>query len=273
MKLLDEATDQLARAGVDSARTDAALLLAHVLDLDRSRLLTLDTVDAVATARFAELIARRATREPLQYITGEAPFRFALLAVGPGVFIPRPETELLVDAVLPSLRAVREPLVVDLCSGSGALAVSIAHEVPAAHVIAVERSEAALPWLRRNTAGTQIEIVAADVMQFPADAELWGQVDAIVSNPPYVPSAVAVSPEVTHDPADAVFAGADGLAVIPAVIDLAARLLRLGGVLALEHDESHSAAVIARFDPAQWTDATTHRDLTGRDRYATAVRR
>jgi release factor glutamine methyltransferase len=185
------------------------------------------------------------------------------------VFIPRPETELLVDAVLPALTPAAT--VVDLCAGSGALALSIAHEVPGARVYAVECSPAALPWLLRNAAATSVTVVAGDVSDPSLLGELAGQVDAVVSNPPYVPAGTPVEPEVRADPADAVFAGADGLAVIPAVIARAAALLRPGGVFAIEHDETHAEAVPALLADG-WRDVADHRDLAGRPRYTTAVR-
>jgi release factor glutamine methyltransferase len=273
-QLLIEAAARLAAAGVGSPRVDAELLLAHVLGIDRSALLTREVVDESYRARYADLVARRADREPLQYLTGEAPFRFSTIAVGPGVFIPRPETELLVDAVLTDLCVRPMPVVVDLCSGSGALAVAIAHEVPDARVIAVEQSESALTWLRRNAAGTAVEVIAADITDPGWLTELDGRVDAVVSNPPYVPSSTAVSEEVRHDPAEAVFAGTDGLALIPDVIAVAARLLAPGGVLAMEHDETQADAVLELLErQGQWTDRADHHDLTGRPRYATAVRR
>jgi release factor glutamine methyltransferase len=270
--LVAEATQLLAAAGVESARVDATLLLEHVLGASRAALVTVRSVEADDGVRFRELVARRAGREPLQYLTGEAPFRFTMVAVGPGVFIPRPETELLIDAVLPALRAISAPVAVDLCAGSGALAVALADEVPTARVIAIERSPAALAWLERNAAGRGIDVVAGDIRTPDLCRDLEGLVDVIVSNPPYVPTTTAVSPEVGHDPAEAVFAGVDGLAVLPAVIASARRLLRRGGVVAIEHDETQAAAVLALFDDAGWTAATDHHDLTGRDRYVTAVR-
>jgi release factor glutamine methyltransferase len=272
-KFVDEATATLAAAGISSPRVDAELLLGHVLGVERSTLRSAD-VDDAARVRFDELVRRRAAREPLQHLTGEAPFRYALLLVGPGVFIPRPETELLVDAVLPALRPIPAPIVVDLCSGSGALAVAVAQEVPTARVVAVERSAAALPWLRRNSAGFAIEVVAGDVADPALLADRAGSVDAVLSNPPYVPAATTVGPEVRADPAEAVFAGPDGLALIPSVIALAARLLRAGGRFALEHDETQAEAVLALLaESGHWAERADHRDLTGRPRYATAVRR
>ncbi|HEY3091000.1 MAG TPA: peptide chain release factor N(5)-glutamine methyltransferase [Jatrophihabitantaceae bacterium] len=263
---LDDATRRLAAAGVTSPRIDAELLLAYCLGVERSQL---STVAGPAPSEFTHVVQRRAAREPLQYIVGRAAFRYVDVAVGPGVFIPRPETELLVDAVLPALAP--GPTVVDLCAGSGALAVAIAHEVPGARVYAVEPSRAALPWLRRNAAATGLTVVDGDVTDPSLLDELSGLVDAVVSNPPYVPAGTLVEPEVRADPADAVFAGVDGLAVIPAVIARAAQLLRPGGVLALEHDETHAHAVPALLGDG-WRDVADHRDLTGRPRYATAMR-
>lgn len=263
---LVDATRRLAEAGVASPRVDAELLLAHCLGVERTRL---STVDAPVPPQFAQAVERRAGREPLQHIVGHTAFRYVEVAVGPGVFVPRPETELLVDAVLPALTP--GSTVVDLCSGSGVLAVAIAHEVAGAQVYAVESAPAALPWLRRNAVGSTITVIDGDVTDPSLLAELSGRVDAVVSNPPYVPAGTLVEPEVTADPAEAVFAGPDGLAVIPAVIARAAALLRAGGVVAIEHDESHAEAVPALLRDG-WRDVADHRDLAGRPRYATAVR-
>ncbi|HLY33132.1 MAG TPA: peptide chain release factor N(5)-glutamine methyltransferase, partial [Jatrophihabitantaceae bacterium] len=230
-------------------------------------------VDASHESAYAELMSRRVAREPLQYILGRAPFRHLLLEVGPGVFIPRPETELLVDAVLPQLRAIDAPRVVDLCSGSGALALSIANEVPAAFVLAVEADDAALPWLRRNADGTHVHVGRGDVADADLLADLRGSVDVVVSNPPYVPAAAIVDAEVRADPAVAVFGGADGLAVIPHVIRRAAELLRPGGQFAMEHESSQGRVVpeLLRMD-GRWTAIADHKDLAGRPRYVTATR-
>jgi release factor glutamine methyltransferase len=280
--VLADATAQLASAGVASPRVDAELLLAHALWVPRSRLLLVDEVPPEAATRFATALARRLAREPLQHITGTAPFRRLEIQVGPGAFVPRPETELLVDAVLPVLRAARAPVAVDLCSGTGALAVALADEAPRTHVVAVERPGAAEPWLQRNTAGTRVEVVIADVTVEATDAAgvghllagLQGSVDAVVSNPPYVPSCAQVDPEVRADPAVAVFAGADGLDLMPHVIARAAELLRPGGVLAVEHDDSQRASVPALVAAdGRFTDVGDHDDLAGRPRYSTAVRR
>ena len=266
------ATARLRDAGVDSARVDAELLLAHCLGVERSRLSTVDGVDEAVLRDFLAMVDRRAAREPLQHICGSTPFRYLDVAVGPGVFVPRPETELLVDAVLPALAAVTAPVVVDLCAGSGALALSIAREVAGATVYAVEVQDAALAWLRRN-AGTEIEVVAGDVADPALLDHLHGQVDAVLSNPPYVPLGTDVEPEVRADPAEAVFGGPDGMSLIPDVIARAAALLRPGGVLAVEHDATHGESVPALLrDAGTWRDIADHRDLAGRARYATAVR-
>jgi release factor glutamine methyltransferase len=272
--LLSTATALLRAAGIDSARVDAELLLADSLGVERSRLLTVDAVPAAAEATFAKALARRVLREPLQHIVGHAPFRHLDLAVGPGVFVPRPETELLVDAVLPTLRAISEPTVVDLCAGSGALALAVVDEVPGARGYAVENSPAALDWLRRNTAGTTVQVVAADVRDPDLLVELRATVDAVVCNPPYVPSAQRVEPEVRADPGDAVFAGSDGLSLMAAVAARAAQLLRPGGVAAIEHDDTHGESVprlLAQL--GCWRDISAHRDLAGLPRYVTAIRR
>ena len=271
--LLTAAAARLRAAGVASSRVDAELLLAHCLGVDRSRLPLVDAVPAAAETRFAAALARRVRREPLQHILGRAPFRHVELAVGPGVFIPRPETELLVDAVLPTLRAADAPVAVDLCAGSGALALAVADEVPGSRGYAVERSAAALHWLRRNTAGTGVEVVAADVRDPALLTGLRSTADAVLCNPPYVPAAVPVEPEVRADPAEAVFAGADGLELMPAVLARAAELLRPGGVVAIEHDDTHGESLPHLLAVhGAWRDIIAHRDLAGLARYVTAMR-
>ncbi|MGN6609882.1 MAG: peptide chain release factor N(5)-glutamine methyltransferase [Jatrophihabitans sp.] len=271
--LLREAAARLAAAGVGSPRVDAELLLAHVLGTPRGRLLLAGPVHPSVVVTFDRLVRRRAAREPLQHILGRAPFRHLELAVGPGVFVPRPETELLVDAVLPALRTAAAPLVVDLCAGSGALALAVADEVPGARVLAVERPGPAVPWLERNAAGSRVEVVVADVADPALLADLVGRADVVVSNPPYVPRDTAVDPEVRRDPEVAVFGGADGLALVPAVAGAAARLLRPGGTFAMEHDDTHAETVPALLaGSGQWVDVADHRDLADRPRYVTAVR-
>ncbi len=280
--LLAAATARLSAADVPSPRVDAELLLAFALGVPRGRLILLPAPSAAQAAAFSSLVERRVAREPLQYLLGTAAFRHLELAVGPGVFIPRPETELLVDAVLPVLRALDRPMVVDLCAGSGALGLALAQESPAARIIAVERSPAALIWLRTNAAlhsrDGRFSVVAGDVsdpavVDDPAFAGAVGWVDVVVSNPPYVPSLAAVDPEVAHDPAEAVFAGEDGLQLMPAVFSLAGRLLRPGGLVAVEHSESHGPALVDLVaSSGEWGSISDHVDLAGRSRFVSAVR-
>ncbi|TDC83741.1 peptide chain release factor N(5)-glutamine methyltransferase [Micromonospora sp. KC606] len=271
----------LAAAGLESARAEAELLAAYVLDVPRGRLALADGFDACQRERFAALVARRVDREPLQHLTGRAGFRHLELSVGPGVFVPRPETELLAGWGVDRARRRPAPLVVDLCSGSGAIALAVAQEVPGARVVAVERSPAALAWLRRNAAARvaagdrPVEVVAADVTDPRLLAGLVGQVDVLLCNPPYVPRGVAVPPEVAgHDPDEAIFGGADGLDVIRPVLARAAALLRPGGALGVEHDDTHGAAVPALLAAdGRYAEVAEHRDLAGRARFATASRR
>lgn len=262
----------LAAAGVASPRADASLLLAHVLGVPRGRLLVADELTGAQADRLAELVAARVRRVPVQHLTGTAGFRRLDLAVGSGVFIPRPETEGLVGWALTA--AGPAPTVVDLCSGSGAIALAVADELPGAVVYAVERSPAALTWLRRNASGTRVEVVEGDATSPAVLPDLDGQVDLVLCNPPYVPDAVSVPPEVAgYDPAEAVFGGEDGLDVIRGIVARAGDLLRPGGALAIEHDDTHGLAVpdLLRGD-GRYEDVTDHPDLAGRPRFATARR-
>lgn len=264
----------LAAAGAASPRTDAELLAAHVLGVPRGRLALAADLAPAQLARYEELVAARARRVPLQHLTGTAAFAQLELAVGSGVFVPRPETELLAQWA----QAVPADVVVDLCSGSGALALAIAHARPHARVYAVETAPAALAWLRHNAADRAaagdrpVEVVAGDATDPAVLADLDGRTDLVVCNPPYVPAGTAVPPEVAdHDPPEAVFAGPDGLAVIRPVLARAAALLRPGGRLGLEHDETQ-AETVPRLLPPWFTDVSSHPDLAGRPRYITARR-
>ncbi len=261
------AAQTLRAAGVASARHDAEALARFVLGCDRA-LGSSPPWDAPARRRFEALVERRARREPLQHLTGRAPFRHLEIAVGPGVFVPRPETEGLVDLVLD--RAGPGSVVVDLCAGSGAVALAVATERPGTEVHAVECEAVALRWLRRNV-GDLVIVHPADVRD--ALPELDGSVDVVVSNPPYLPDGLVLEPEVgAHDPAASLWGGPDGLTTIRWVVAAAARLLRPGGLLALEHDESHQAAVRECLQGKGFGGVVGHRDLTGRDRYVTGVR-
>jgi release factor glutamine methyltransferase len=273
-QVIDEIAHVLSAADVPSPGADACELIAFVLKIPKKRLATVTWITVDQEAKIRKMADRRARRVPLQHLTGMAPFRYVELAVGPGVFVPRPETEVLVGWGLEAIAGLPAPLVVDLCSGSGAIALSVAHERPGAVVVAVEQSAEALPWLRRNAASTSTRIVEGDAVSAATLPDLDGQVDAVLSNPPYVPSASPVSPEVAdHDPAVAVFAGADGLDVIRGLVTRAAALLKPGGVVAIEHDDSHGEAVPALLRASgAFTEVADHDDLTGRPRFATARR-
>jgi release factor glutamine methyltransferase len=278
--LLDEiarATARLAEAGAASPRADAEELAAAVHGVSRGELHTLP--DSAFDARFWEGVARREAGEPLQHITGRAFFRYLELAVGPGVFVPRPETEVVAGWAIDTLREmdVADPVVVDLGTGSGAIALSIAQEVPQARVHAVERETEAHRWAARNIGNLdergQVTLHQADF----ADAlpELDGLVDLVVSNPPYIPMTEweYVPRDVRdHDPAAALWGGGeDGLDAVRAVERTARRLLRPGGFVAVEHSDLQGASVYWIFSEERgWRDQRNRRDLTDRDRFVTA---
>ncbi|GAC1332332.1 MAG: peptide chain release factor N(5)-glutamine methyltransferase [Mycobacteriales bacterium] len=275
------ATDRLAAAGVDSPRHDAEALAAHVLGVGRGELTLVTHLGPLAPA-YADLVDRRAAREPLQHLVGTVGFRHLELVVGPGVFVPRPETESVVQWALDAARAERwpAPLVVDLCTGSGTMALSIAQELPGARVHGVERDPVALEWTARNA---ELRVAAGDPpvtlhLGDVADAlpELDGTVDLVVSNPPYVAvgERAQVDPEVRdHDPEIALWAGDDGLDVIRLVEATARRLLHPGGLLVVEHSDRQGVAVPALLhERGGWTEIADHRDYADRDRYATARR-
>jgi release factor glutamine methyltransferase len=296
-----EAERILAKAGVASPRADAEMLAAHVLGTERTRLPLIPLVDPPVVEQLRRLVEQRAARVPLQHLTGWSAMGAITVSVGPGVFVPRPETELLLGWGLAFLEGTSEaPVVVDLCTGSGALALAVANARPDAVVHAVDIDPSALAWARRNAnlrvgAGdTPIALHCADVTRADVTrtdvtrtdvtgghvtypdifAELDGTAHLVLCNPPYVPSGAEVPPEVAdHDPRDAVFAGPDGLAVIRPVVSTAARLLRPGGALAIEHDDTHGEAVPALLRARTvLTDVEDHEDLTGRPRFATARR-
>ncbi len=267
-----DAAAALAAAGIDSARADAELLAAHVAGVDRGLLRFTEPAPDFLD-RYRTLVGQRALRIPLQHLVGSAAFGPLTLAVGPGVFIPRPETE----ALLQWAHAVPVPvdgLIVDLCTGSGALALALATYRPDVRVIAVEQSGDALRYARANVAGSQVQLIQADVTAPDVLGELAGSVDLVVSNPPYIPEGADLEPEVAdHDPHAALFGGPDGMAVIAPIVDLVARLLRPGGQVGVEHDDTTSAATVDLFGAAGvFTDITARRDLAGRHRFVTAVR-
>ncbi|MUL49704.1 peptide chain release factor N(5)-glutamine methyltransferase [Mycobacterium sp. CBMA293] len=269
---LDEASATLAAAGIDSARVDAEYLAAHVAGVERARLPFVDP-DPTFFSRFRDLIGRRAQRIPLQHIIGTAAFGPVEVQVGPGVFIPRPETEALLEWAM-KLPLPASPVIVDLCTGTGALALALAHIVPRARVVAVEKSPEALVYARRNCDGTGIELLQADVTAAGLLADRDGTVDLLVSNPPYIPDGAELDPEVAdHDPASALFGGPDGMAVIVPIIALAARLLRPGGQLGIEHDDTTADQVVAALvRDGSFGDIAARQDLTGRPRFVTATR-
>ncbi|MFS2241039.1 MULTISPECIES: peptide chain release factor N(5)-glutamine methyltransferase [unclassified Microbacterium] len=270
---------RLADAGVPDPLVDAELLIGHVLGLGRGELQAAvvrgERIAEPDAERLALLVDRRAAREPLQHLTGRAAFRHLELAVGPGVFVPRPETETVVqfaiDALLESASA--QPIAVDLGTGSGAIALAMATEVPHARVHAVERSADAHAWAERNVSGVgNLTLVLGDLAT--AFDELRGAVDVVISNPPYVPDdAIPRDPEVRlHDPAQALYGGADGLDVVRVISSRARQLLHPGGLLVLEHGELQGAAIRDILTVDGWRAAATHQDLTRRDRATTALR-
>ncbi|MBV9487149.1 MAG: peptide chain release factor N(5)-glutamine methyltransferase [Frankiaceae bacterium] len=253
-----EAIARLEQAGVPNAAYDARALLRHATETG---------------ADVEELLAAREARTPLQHLIGTTGFRYLELAVGPGVFVPRPESELLVDTVLAALDGVSAPVVVDLCAGSGAIGLSVAHEHPSATVHLVERADDAFAWLTRNAAGHErVHLHHADLADAPPGLE--GRLDVVVSNPPYVAlhERELVDPEVRdHDPGVALWAGADGLDVIRQVADRARELLRPGGLVVVEHSDRHGEVAPAVLREAGFLDVADHEDLTQRPRFAVGV--
>ncbi|MCY7373499.1 MAG: peptide chain release factor N(5)-glutamine methyltransferase [Spirochaetaceae bacterium] len=266
---LARATERLTVAGVPSPRVDAEELAAHSLGVSRRDLWGHDDPGD----EFDSYVGRRAAREPLQHITGQAHFRHLTLAVGPGVFVPRPETEVVVEAALVAARSAPSPRVVDLGTGSGAIALAVATELPRATVHAVEADPAAHAWAVRNCAGSSVDLRLGDMAA--AFDDLDGTVDVVVSNPPYIPVGASVrDPEVAQfDPSMALWSGSDGLDAVRTVEQVAARLLRPGGTVVVEHADLQGVSAPAVFlSSGRWIDVVDHRDLAGRDRYLTATR-
>lgn len=282
--LLRAATATLAAAGVPNPDVDAELLAAHVFGVSRGALAAAairgDAVPAdaegTAASDFDALIARRAAREPLQHLIGTAPFRHLELRVGPGVFVPRPETEMVAQLAIDALRAVPdpEPIAVDLGTGSGAIALAMATEVPHAQVHAAENAVDAFIWAKENFAAHAPHARLAFVDLADAFDELNGTVSVLVSNPPYVPDdAIPRDPEVRlWDPPSALYGGPDGLDVVRVLSRVGQRLLRPGGMLVIEHGEWQGAPIRELLSVEGWRAAATHPDLTTRDRATTAIR-
>ena len=276
--LLKKSKEQIQSAGYSAV--DAEHLLAYLLGLTRMQLhnpvaieraLSDLTDEEALETSLADLVSRRCNHEPLQYLTGTAGFRKLDLAVGPGVLVPRPETEGLVEEVLKHIFNLAGPVsVIDLGAGCGAIAISIATEAANTNVIAVEKSPAAIEWLKKNVAfyDEKIRIVEGDVTEVLADVKC----DVIVANPPYVPDGQPLPKDVANfEPAVALFGGSDGLEIPQQFITAAARLLKSAGLLAIEHSEIQGSA-IAKLLENEFTGITLHNDLAGRPRWTSAIR-
>ena len=276
--LISDGKAQIEAAGYSTV--DAEILLAHLLGLTRmelhnpialERALAEVSDESAIVDGYAELVKRRCNHEPVQYLTGTAGFRNLDLAVGPGVLVPRPETEGLVEEVLKHIANLPGPVsVIDLGAGSGAMAISIATEAPNTHVIAVEKSADAIEWLKQNVAfyDESIRIVQGDVAEVLDGVKC----DVVVANPPYVPDSQPLPKDVANfEPAIALFGGPDGLELPQRFIIAAARLLKTGGLLAIEHTEIQGAA-IAKLLNTDFNQIALHQDLTGRPRWTSAIR-
>lgn len=283
---VSKAVNSLTEAKVSSPQVDAEILLAYALGIERSQLVIVTEISDEQLFYYENLVARRANRVPLQHLTGIAYFRHLELSVGPGVFVPRPETELLVEAAISHLKTIGSPrIAVDLCAGSGAIALSLALEVPETTVHAVELSDDAFNWLTHNVVdhAAKLEAVESHVIVHHGSAgdrsllsELFGQVDALVSNPPYIPSEmIPRDPEARdHDPAMALFSGADGLDVAREVVVVAADLLKPNGFIGMEHADVQGESMPALFDamPGTWSEVKDNLDYNNLPRFTTAVR-
>lgn len=280
-EVVSELAERFGRAGIASAVADAELIVGFVTGWTRGEVAAKAFVGTELApeqlARVSEIATRREAREPLQHITGLAPFRHLVLEVGRGVLVPRPETELVAQLAIDALMQVPSPspCAVDLGTGSGALALSLATEVPHARVVAVEQFDEAVAWAEKNFARLgdgRVDLVHADATH--ALRELDGTVDVVVTNPPYIPDAEKpVDPEVSgYDPESALFGGPDGLRDIRAFMATASRLLRPGGVLVLEHGDAQGALVRDIAAEAGFRGITTHTDLLHRERALTAIR-
>ncbi len=274
---LQTAAETFEKAGIESATADAEILLSHLLNISRGELQAKSFTDAEFSEveSFEELVAKRAQRIPLQHLTGQAHFRRLTLKVGPGVFVPRPETEVVTQLAVDALRVSgnANPIAVDLATGSGAIALSLAVEVPNAKVFAVELSSDAIKYTRVNFADLAPDAVLVQGDLLDAFPELNGTVDVLVSNPPYIPDEmIPIYPEVhLHDPSLALYGGADGLDVVRSVDSAAKRLLRSGGTLIIEHADMQGEAVRELLLASGWRQVRTHKDLVGRDRATTAL--
>ncbi|MEY4322304.1 MAG: methyltransferase [Actinomycetota bacterium] len=280
----------LAAAGIETPENDAELLLCHILGKKRSELTLVDHITEDQRRAFERAIATRTKRIPLQHITGRAPFRHIEVSCGPGVLTPRPETELLVDAAIKHTANIENPIIIDLCAGSAAMTISIAMEIKNAEVVGLELVPKAFEWGRKNVeehlesirrAGSKLAWVKGDVRgcERRTLSHYKGNTDVIVSNPPYIPNwAIPRDPEVaTHEPLEALYGGDDGLYFVHAVLQAAKPLLKLGGMVIIEHGDlqgEDSEASVPRTvrEAGGFTDVKDHLDLAGRPRFTTAIR-
>lgn len=279
--VLRRAAARLADAGISDPAVDAELLAAFVLATGRGGVQAAairgDRLDPRDAQRLDQLVARRVTREPLQHITGTAPFRHLELKVGPGVFVPRPETEMVAQLAIDALRAAASasPIAVDLGTGSGAIALAMATEVPHARVFAAENSVDAFVWTKENFAHVGADNATLAFIDLAhAFPELDGTVSVVASNPPYVPdAAVPRDPEVRFfDPPAALYGGEDGLDVVRVLSGVGLRLAHPGGTIVIEHGEWQGEAIRGILAADGWRAPATHPDLTMRDRATTALR-
>jgi release factor glutamine methyltransferase len=281
-EFIEDATSRFEKAGVETPRVDAELLVGFVLGLSRGELQSAliagtASVSAEQLETLNAFVARRESREPLQHLTGEAHFRNITLQVGKGVFVPRPETEWVTSLAVDATKAcaAAEPIVFDLCAGSGAIGLAIASEVPNAKVIGIEKSADAFGYTKRNYEAIAPDnglALLGDLSEAPAEYD--GITDVVISNPPYIPSQmIPVYPEVAlHDPGLALYGGEDGLDVVRVVSQTAQRLLRDGGFLVIEHADMQGEAMRNLLLNDGWKQVRTHQDFNGRDRAATATK-
>jgi release factor glutamine methyltransferase len=289
---LIHATQRLQASGIDSARTDAELLLCHVLGCKRSRLMLVDELSFDQRMEYERLLGKRQSRVPLQHLTGITPFRYLELEIGPGALVPRPETEVVVEAALRYMRehVTTRPLLLDLCSGAAPIAVALATELDHVDVVGIEKHEEAQYWGRCNfvkyaeaiaARDNTLTLVDADATDPDAFAAFENRAALVVSNPPYIPDGmVPRDPEVgKHDPHVALFGGSDGFDVIRGLLDTAAIALQDNGYLIMEHADAQGEEAGDSGLPAllrahgAFDNVADHHDLTGRPRYSTATRR
>lgn len=277
--LLTRATEKLSQAGVNNPRGDAEKIAAHVWGMTRAEMFLANHLPAHLEPKYWELVRRRVGREPLQHLLGYTGFRFLTLAVKPGVFVPRPETELVAEVVIKhAQQQPHPPIVVDLCTGSGAIAVAVANEVPAARVLAVDISPEAIELTRDNAEGNDVDVQAfvGDVNDCRLLVEYHGKVDVVVANPPYIPQGFEpTDPEVRDfDPPHALFGGGPhGLDLPTAVIARAQQLLKSGGIVVMEHGDNQAEDMRSLVNRnGGFHSIGTRNDLTNRERMVIATR-